>query len=114
MFEKNDLGEYQAQIGRLTFVCDEMDTETEKIAAAIAECYNQKLNDIAAFMIDDGIDEYFNNVSYDNIVKSLGLPLISLDRNTITYPDNSFDDSLIIEFHFKGILDEFYGLDIDG
>lgn len=114
MFEKNDLGEYQAKINGLTFVCDEIDLEKENRSAAIAKCYNQKLNDIAAFMIDDGIDEYFENISKDNIIKSLGFPIIILDRNIITYPDNSFDDSLIIEFHFTGILDEFYGLDIDG
>lgn len=114
MFKKNNLGEYQAKINGITFVCDEMDSEKEKRTAAIAKCYNQKLNDIAAFMIDDGIDEYFENISKDNIIKSLGFPIISLDRNIITYPDNSFDDTLIIELHFKGILDEFYGLDIDG
>ncbi len=114
MFSLNELGEYQAKLNGITFVCDETDSMTAKTADAIAKCYKEKTCDIAKFMINEGIDEYFGNISESDIIRSLGFPIISLDRNTITYPDNSFDDMLIIEFHFRGILEEFYGLDIDG
>ncbi len=114
MFSLNELREYEEKINGITFVCDEADSASEERASAIANCYKEKLSEIAEFMISEGISEYFGDISQSNITKSLGFPIISLDRNTITYPDNGFDDMLIIEFHFKGILEEFYGLDIDG
>ncbi|MGN0631275.1 MAG: hypothetical protein ACI4JN_08115 [Ruminococcus sp.] len=114
MFALNNLGEYEARLGNITFVCDNADTGAEIIANAIAECYKDKLRDIAAFMLSEGIEEYFGDVSESDIIKNLGAPIISLDRNTVTYPDNGFDDMLIIEFHYNGLLDEFSGLDIDG
>ena len=114
MFSKNQLGEYEEKIGRITFVCDEANSETEKKASAIAECYNDALSDIADFMLSEGIEEYFGELQKKDIINSLGMPIISLDRNTVTYPDNGFDDMLIIEFHFEGILEGFSDLDIDG
>lgn len=114
MFALNNLGEYEARLGNITFVCDNADTGAEITANAIAECYKDKLRDIAAFMLSEGIEEYFGDVSESDIIKNLGSPIISLDRKTITYPDNSFDDMLIIELRFTGILDDFCDFDIDG
>lgn len=114
MFVLNDLGEYEARLGNITFVCDNGDTGAEIAANAIAECYKDKLRDIAVFMLSEGIEEYFGDVSESDIIKNLGAPIICLDRKVITYADNSFDDMLIIELHYNGLLDEFYGLDIDG
>lgn len=114
MFSLNGLGEYEARLGGITFVCDEADSASEERASAIANRYKEKLSEIAEFMISEGISEYFGDISESNIIKSLGFPIISLDRNTITYPDNGFDDMLIIEFHFNGVLESFYELDIDG
>lgn len=114
MFTLNDLSEYEASINGITFVCDNADTGSETTAKAIAECYNDKLSDIAEFMLSEGIEEYFGDVSETDIIKNLGAPLINLDRKTITYADNSFDDMLIIEFKYTGVLESFFGLDIDG
>lgn len=114
MFSLNGLGEYEARLGNITFVCDEADEAAEQTAAAIAECYRDKLSDIAGFMLSEGIDEYFGDVTEGDIIKKLGAPIISLDRKTVTYPDNGFDDMLIMEFRFSGILENFQELDIDG
>lgn len=114
MFTLNDLSEYEASINGITFVCDNADTGSETTARAIGECYNDKLSYIAEFMISEGIEEYFGEMSKTDIIKNLGAPLINLDRKTITYAGNSFDDMLIIEFKYFGMLESFSELNIDG
>lgn len=115
MFSLNGLGEYEAKINGITFIYDEADSASSEIkAAAIAKCYKEKLDEIVKFMMNEGITEYFGDISVNDIIKNLGFPIINLDRNTVTYPDNNFDDMLIIEFRFNGVLENFYGLDIDG
>ncbi len=114
MFIKNDLGEFQAVINRILFVCDEPSQELVSTAQAIAEVYKDRLEDIATYLMDEGITEICGEISTAKLIRSLGKPIIDLERGIITYPDNALDDYYIIEFEFSGILEEFSGLCIDG
>ena len=44
----------------------------------------------------------------------LGTPMIDLDREVITYLEQSLDDIHIIDVEYGGLLDEFYEVAIDG
>ena len=114
MFKKNDLGEYEMKIKGIRFVCEEPDEGFEDAAEKIAECYKARLSAIAQFLLDNGIEECFGELTPEQIVKSLGAPIIDLSAGTVLYADHGFDDDSIIEFEFDGILEEFDYLSIDG
>lgn len=114
MFVKNNDNEYEAEINGIKFICENADDTIENTAAEIAEVYESRLDDIAQFMIDEGISDLFGELSAEKIIRSLGKPVIYLDSSLVTYPEQTLDDIHIIEFEFDGLLDEFSYLSIDG
>ncbi len=114
IFKRNDLGEFEAVIERITFVCDEIEEGFGELAEQLAAAYNQKSDAICAFLIEEGIEDVFGEIKQNMLMKLLGRPIISLDRSTVTYPDHSLDDDSIIEFEFEGIMENFIHLSIDG
>ncbi|MBO5227106.1 MAG: hypothetical protein J6B17_03335 [Ruminococcus sp.] len=114
MFRLNDLGEYEAVIDRITFVCDEVDDSFEETAVRLAEVYSSRLESIADFLLDEGISDVFGEISPDKLIKALGKPVVNLENETITYADNSLDDYCIIEFEYTGLFESFSYLNIDG
>lgn len=65
-------------------------------------------------MIDEGISDFFGNLSPEKIIKALGTPVVDLNKGTVTYLEHTFDDVHIIEFEFTGLLDELFYRNIDG
>ena len=114
LFKKTDLGDYEAVIDGVGFVCENADKDTESRAQAIAAAYRERFGELADFMLDEGIGEEYEGLTADRRKKALGKPVIDLDANTISYLDHKLDDDHIIEVEFDGELDEFLYLNIDG
>lgn len=114
MFTLNENNEYEAEINGIKFVCEDFEEDYEETAAQIAEIYESKLDSIAQFMLDEGISDFFGELTPDKIIESLGTPTIDLERFLVTYLEHTLDEVHIIEFEYDGILDEFFYLNIDG
>lgn len=114
MFYLNDNEEYETQINGITFICEKVEADYEKIASEIAECYETKLDSIAEFLLDEDISDFWGEISVDELKKALGVPVINLDNESIVYLEHILDDEHIIEFEYEGILENFMYLNIDG
>ena len=106
-------GNYIAEIDGVQFVCEEPTPEREEAAPLLARAYREKLPQLAAFMMDD-IAEVFGEQSQDALIQALGAPQIDLDTEVITYLEHTLDDIHVIDVEYGGMLDEFYGVSIDG
>lgn len=106
-------GIHSAKIDGIEFVCEEIKPEFERSVPALAQAYPEKLPQIAAFILED-ITEVFGDITEDDLIDALGTPQIDLDREVITYLEHTLDDAHIIEIEYGGLLDEFYGVSIDG
>lgn len=104
---------YSAKIDGVEFVCEKATPEFENAAPTLAQAYQEKLPQIVAFMMDD-ITDMFGDITADELTDALGVPQIDLDREMITYFEHTLDDSHIIDIEYGGLLDEFYGVSIDG
>lgn len=114
MFVKNELGEYEAKIERLLFVCDEVKDGYEMLAGNLARAYRVRLEAIGKFLLEEGIGEIFGEMHTAKIVRSLGKPVVNLDKYTLTYADHLFDDYSIITIEFGGLFEEFFSFCVDG
>ncbi len=114
MFAFNEDGQFEAKLNGITFVCENVEESYEDTAEEIADAYSQRLDDIIAFMLDEGFEDCFGELSPEEIREGLGAPIVDLDNSTVTYPDHTFDDEHIISFEFDGILEEFYYFEVDG
>lgn len=56
----------------------------------------------------------FGDISEDDLAEALGTPLIDLDREVVTYLEQTLDDIHIIDVEYGGLLNEFYEVAIDG
>lgn len=102
-----------AEINGIKFTCEEIKQEYEELAIKIAKVYTEKLPNLIEFIIND-IQDMFEEISKETVINSLGVPVIDLDTETITYLEQTLDDVHIIEIEFSGTLDEFHEVCIDG
>ena len=109
--EKNK--QYKAIINNITFVCKEIKTEYEQYAKDLANNYDKQLLNIIQYMLSD-IKEMFGINDVDVIKKSLGIAIIDLDNNRLSYPKQTLDDVHIIDVEFDGVFEKFYYVSIDG
>ncbi len=114
MFKLNENEEYVAELNGVRFICESVEDGFEETAKQIAQCYEDKLQDIAEFMLEEGIEEVYGELDAEQIIDSLGAPLVDLDRELVVYLEHTLDEEHIIEFEFSGILDELFYLNIDG
>lgn len=114
MFTLNENNEYEAEINGIKFVCESVEEGFEETATNIAKVYESKLDSIAQFMIQEGISDFFGELTPKKIIKSLGKPTIDLGRYLVTYLEHTLDDVHIIEFEYDGLLNELFYLNIDG
>ena len=115
MFSYND--EYEmniAEINDVIIACEEVEDSYEELAQETAEKYSQKLDEIVQFMIDEGICEYFGEVSADEIKSSLGKPLIDIENQLVQYLEHTLDETHIIEIEYDDDFEEFLCMNIDG
>lgn len=104
---------FVAEVNDITFVCEELMEEFVGVAKKIAECYDNKLAQIAEF-ISEETKEFYGDKSQNEIMNALGSPQIDLGCMTITYLNHTLDQEHIIEMEYDGVLEEFYNLSIDG
>lgn len=104
---------YTAEINKVRFICEEVQEDYEDTARDIAEVYEDKLPELADFILSD-VGDIFGDITVEDVEDALGTPLIDLDRETVTYTDHTLDDMHIIEVEYEGILDDFLGVSVDG
>lgn len=104
---------YVARIDSLEFICEDVLEGYEETAAKIADVYEDRLQELAEFILAD-LGDIFGDITAQDVIDSLGTPQIDLDRETITYLDQALDDTHIIEVEYEGILDEFLWVGLDG
>ncbi|WP_297960146.1 hypothetical protein [uncultured Ruminococcus sp.] len=101
MFEYDEVSElYTADLGNVVITCDEMTDGSEELAEKVAENYAAKLDDIADFLIKEGISDVFGELTPEEIKDGLGVPSIDIGNQIITYADHTLDDAHIISFEY--------------
>lgn len=111
-FDEKQKG-YIAEIDSMRFYCEELKPEYEILAKELADSYEEKLPEIIEFMLPE-IQEIFGDVSEEELMEAIGIPQIDLDREIISYLEQTLDDIHIIDVEFSGIFDEFFEVKIDG
>lgn len=115
MFRKNDLGEYEARVGGIRFVCDELPPDAEATVEAFAARYqNGGYAALCDYLIEAGIGEEFPGLDTSRLRFLLGDPIVSLDRQTVTYADHRLDDDSILVVEYEGMLERFLDMTVDG
>ena len=104
---------YVVEINSIKFLCDEVSEELEEQAKELAECYEDKLPELIDFMLPE-LQDVFGELSAEEVADSLGTPLVDLDREVISYLEQTLDDMHIIDIEYGGMFDEFYEVVIDG
>jgi len=105
-------GAYLAELDELEFICEEPSEECEAQAKALAVCYEERLPDLAAFMLEE-MDGVLGPLTAEELTAHLGKPQIDLDRSCVTYLEQDLDDH-ILEVEFEGELEEFLYFTMDG
>ena len=101
MFEYNkELELYAVDLGNAIITCNEVDDGFEELAKKVAENYTKKLDDVVDFLSGEGISDYFGDLTPEEIKEGLGVPLIDIGSQTVTYTDHSLDQAHIIEFEY--------------
>lgn len=101
---------YEADAGSVHFVCEKVLDGYETYAARIADCYEENLPRIAAFMMEY-ITSSYGPVGQDELIRSLGAPVVDLDMGVLIYPRHMLceneDEEHILEIEFSGVLEKF-------
>lgn len=114
MFKYNDKHKALiAEINGVRFCCEEEKDSYASQAQELAEVYQDRIPEIVAFILDE-VCSMFGEVSEEKLTNALGTPMIDLDREVISYLEQSLDDIHIIDVEYGGVLDEFYEVAIDG
>ncbi|MGN1107722.1 MAG: hypothetical protein ACI4RH_13845 [Huintestinicola sp.] len=116
MFRYSDkFGTNIAEINGVIICCDEVTEELEALAQKVADIYPQKIDEIIEFLIDEGITDYFGELSEDDIKNALGKPLINIGNQSVSYLEHTLDDVHTIDFEYgDSEFDDFMDMTIDG
>jgi len=105
-------GAYLAELDGIEFTCEEPSEEYEALARALADRYEERLPDLAEFMLGE-MDGTFGPLTAEELAARLGTPQIDLDRSCVTYLEQDLDHH-ILEVEFEGELEEFLYFTMDG
>lgn len=86
-------------------------------AEIIAQSYEQKLNELAAFCLaDPGFSRCYPEQTVHSISEQLGKPIVKIDQagGVLTYTQHTLDMDHIIDIEFVGALESFFSVFIDG
>ena len=114
MFILNKYNEYELEINDIRFVCETVEVGLEETASEVAKIYEGKLDDIVNFMLENGLLDVFGKLTSAEVIESLGKPTIDMNRCLISYLEQTFDDTHIIDVEYGGLLDELFYFNIDG
>lgn len=104
---------YLAELNGIEFVCEEPSEELEELAEELAECYKERLPEIAAYILTE-LEQVFADLTAEKLTAALGKPQIDLDSCVITYLEQTLDESHIFDVEFDGALEEFLEFSMDG
>lgn len=102
-----------AEINSVRFICEEVKDEYGELAKELADSYEDKLSEIIDYVLPE-VTTMFGSISKAELERALGIPQIDLDREVISYLEQTLDDMHIIEVEFGGLFDEFFEVIIDG
>ena len=116
MFEYDESTElYTEDLGNVIVTCDEIMDGFEELAERMADIYAARLDDIADFLIKEGISDIYGELTANEIKDALGVPTIDIGNQTVTYFDHTLDEEHIISFEYDDKeLKGFMYLSIDG
>lgn len=113
MFEYSEADSaYLAELDGMEFICEKPSEEYEKLAKTLADCYEDRLPDLAEFMLEE-LDGVYGALTAEEFISQLGRPQFDLDRSCVCYLEHDFDDH-ILEVEFEGELEEFLIFTMDG
>lgn len=114
MFEYDKKNEvYVKNGGIIKIVCKKMTEEKDIISRAIIEVFESKKPDLETLIYDE-IRDYYDELSFEQMVDNLGVPTIDIDRELILYYNHTLDSEHIISVEYNGILDGFIGVTVEG
>lgn len=108
-----DVEVYVAEIEGLTFCCEEIQKGSEATVKKLVEAYQNRVSNIVSFMLPE-LEEFYGNLTIDEVVKNLGKATINLDNNQVTYAEQTLDNTHIFCYEFDDNFNELYYFSIDG
>ena len=114
--KKKDVHEKPTEIVRdgITVIVDEGCKNPQKVFTEYFELYNEKIDEILKFVLENGIAEFYGEMDLDTVKKKLGNPTINVSLNEISFYENTFDDEHIISFEYADGFKKFYHFRMDG
>ena len=103
---------YLAERNGIEFLCEEPVPEYTEEAGRLAECYAERLPELAAFMLEE-LNGVYGPLTVEEFIARLGRPQIDLDANVVRFLEHDFDDH-ILGVEFEGELEEFLDFSMDG
>ena len=89
---------YKKEINGIMFEsASEENISPEKITT-LSQAYMSNINLILNFMLNNGLRDFYSDISMDNLEEKLGKPTIDIDIKQVCYLDHSLDKSHIISY----------------
>lgn len=104
---------YTAEINGVKIFCEDIKEGYEEKAVQLAEAYAVQLSQLVEYIAEE-ICDTFGYMSNDEIAEGLGTPVVDLDKEMVTYLEQTLDEYHIIDVEFGGMFDEFFSVSIDG
>lgn len=94
------LKQYAWSYEGIQFCWDEKPTDANvDTAKLLATNYHKNIDSIVTFIHNEILD-YYGDVTIDEVKTRIGMPIIEPERDTVTYCEQTFDDTHIFSFTF--------------
>ena len=94
------LKQYAWSYEGIQFCWDEVPTDANvETAKSLAASYHKNIDTIATFIYNE-IQDYYGDVTIDEVKTRIGMPIIEPERDAVTYCEQTFDDTHIFSFTF--------------
>lgn len=122
MLERNTIetnDEFVIEYEAVTIELERKDFTSFEHIDNLVKSYTEKIDTIALQLSEDeSFIMFYGNHEIINIIFTLGKPNIRYikdwDSGVISYINQGFDDSHIIDIEFEGLMKSFYNISIDG
>lgn len=108
--------QYKTQVARIDGIllcCQEVTDGCEQSAKDLTAAYQARVIPLAEFILKE-LSPLYGEMRPEDLIRSLGTPMIDLDSCLVSYLDSSLDGEHIIEVEFGGLFDRFYRVSMDG
>ncbi len=103
---------HETAIGTFSYVEDS--EKIRKCISQLEQVYPLKLDQIAAYMLANGLTDLYGQRSIDQVKDGLGKPYIYPETEEIFYTDHKFDQEHILSLEYEGFFESFSNFSIDG